>query len=137
MAFQAGRVTTFTIDDSGGTPRDLSAYTTDASLTLTGSTLETTTLGATGDAQTYIRGLNGGSFTASGFYDPTATTGPDDVLEGLYDAATAGTFSISFDGGTTTYSGESFCTNFSTSASVGGVAGWNASFTVTGQTSRA
>lgn len=136
MAFNAGRVTTFTIDDSGGTSRDLSAYCESASIDLSGDVEETTTFGATGDSRTYIRGLNGGSFSASGFYDNTATTGPDVVLEGLYDNTSTSTFAISFDGGTTTYGGEAFCTSYNVSASVGGVNSWSADFTVTGQTTR-
>ena len=136
MAFSHGRTTTFSIDDSGGTPRDLSAYTESASIDLVGDTDETTTFGATGDSRTFIRGLNGGSFSASGYYDNTATTGPDAVLESLYDATATSTFALSFDAGTTTYGGEAWLTSFSTSASVGGVVAWSADFTVTGQTTR-
>lgn len=136
MAFEHGRVTTFTIDDSGGTPRDLSAYCESASIDLVGDTDETTTFGATGDARTYIRGLNGGSFSVSGFYDNTATSGPDAVLESLYDATSTSTFALSFDAGTTTYGGEAYMSSYSANASVGGVVSFSADFTVTGQTTR-
>jgi hypothetical protein len=136
LAFNHGRVTTFTIDDSGGTPRDLSAYAESASIDLSGDVEETTTFGATGDSRTYIRGLNGGSFSVSGFYDNTASTGPDAVLESLYDATSTSTFALSFDGDTTTYGGEAWCTSYNVSASVGGVASWSADFTITGQTTR-
>ena len=136
MAFSHGRVTTFSIDDGGAVARDLSAYTESASINLSGDVEETTTFGATGDARTYIRGLNGGSFSVSGFYDNTATTGPDVVLESLYDATVTATFALSFDAGTTTYGGESLMNSYSASASVGGVTSWSADFTVTGVTTR-
>lgn len=135
MAFSHGRTTTFSIDDSGGTARDLSAYTESASIDLVGDTDETTTFGG-GDSRTFIRGLNGGSFSASGYYDNTATTGPDVVLEGLYDNTSTSTFAISFDADTTTYGGEALMNSFNTSAAVGGVVSWSADFTVTGQTTR-
>ncbi len=136
MAFNHGRVDTFTIDDGGGTPRDLSAYTTDASITLDGEVEDTTTFGATGDARTFIRGLNGGSFSVSGLVDETATTGPNAVLESLYDATASATFAISFDADTTTYGGEAFMSSLDVSGSVGGVNTWSADFTITGVATR-
>ena len=136
MAFSAGRTSTVSIDDGTGTPRDLSAFVESASVDLNGGVEETTTMGATGDARTYIRGLNGGSFSISGYYDPTATTGVDTVLESLYDAVASATWAISFDAGTTTYGGEAFMSSYSTSASVGGVVSFSADFTVTGVTTR-
>lgn len=136
MAFNAGRVTTFSIDDSGGTSRDLSSYTENASINLSGDVLETTTFGASGDARTYIRGLNGGTLSASGFVDETATTGPNDVLEGLPTNTSTSSFDISFDGGTTNYTGECFVTSFDVTAAVGGVAAWSMDATITGSTTR-
>jgi predicted secreted protein len=135
MAVQHGRVATFSIDDAGGTPRDLSAFVNNASITLDGDTAEVTTLGSTGDAKEFIRGLNNGSLSISGFYDATATTGADTVLSGLYNAV-AGTFSLSFDGGTVTYTGEALLTSYNPGADLGGAVSFNASFQITGVVTR-
>lgn len=69
-AFTHGSYATFEIDPAGGTSfQDVSDYFTDASPSTDIDTAETTTFGH--DAKVYIAGLEDGSFSMSGFFDPT------------------------------------------------------------------
>jgi hypothetical protein len=60
---------------------DLSQYTSNSQLEFTMQTHDVTTYGK--NRNVFHGGLGGGTITASGFYDNTATTGPRDVLEPL------------------------------------------------------
>lgn len=137
MAFQHGKNTDFTLDDSGGTPVDLSAYTDDFSFDRDIDTAETTTFQAASGSRTYITGLNGASFSVSGKFDVTL----DAHMEGLIGGA-AGTFTTIL-GATTvgaqnpSYSGECILTSYSISDSFDDVITWSAQFQVTGAVTRA
>lgn len=73
MAFRAGRYAQLSVNSV-----DLSAYCDSIELSVTPGTTETTTFGSTW--QSHIATLIGATLTASGFYDPTTTTGPQDAL---------------------------------------------------------
>ena len=73
MAFRAGRLASLSI---GGTV--IQAYLDNAALNVTGDTSDTTVFGNTW--KTAIAGLLGATISGSGFYDPTASTGPQAVL---------------------------------------------------------
>ena len=60
---------------------DLSAFSTDATLTLSIAALDTTTFGAAW--MTAIEGLADASFALTGNYDPTTTSGPAAALSAL------------------------------------------------------
>lgn len=70
MAFTHGSLATFAIDPANGTSyTPIEAYLTDASPSTDIDTAETTTFGHT--AKVYIAGLEDGSFSVSGLFDPT------------------------------------------------------------------
>lgn len=69
MAFSHGSLATFEIDPAGGTSyTDVSEYLNEAGLDTEVDTAETTTLGKV--AKTYIPGLEDGTVSLSGLYDP-------------------------------------------------------------------
>ena len=71
MAFSHGSLATLEIDPAGGSSfTDISEYLNDASQEETVDTAETTTLGKT--RKTYIPGLEDGTFSLSGLFDPAA-----------------------------------------------------------------
>lgn len=140
MAFGHGVAADFQIADSGAVNRNLSAFL-DKVDGLPGAGLvnETTTFGVAGQAKTYIRGLNDAPFTISGFYDPTATTGPDVVLSGLRTATTASAFAWSPLGtatGAIKYTGSAFVTDYKVSSPVNNVVSFTVSLQCTGPLTR-
>lgn len=138
MAFKHGRQATFSVDDSGGTLRDLSSYVNNVDFPQAVDIPDTTTFGATARARTVV-GLKDNNFSISGFWDPTATTGPDVVLSGLVGNANTSTFEFQPGGagaGNVKYSGEARCTQYQTSAAVDGVVPFSASFVVDGNVTR-
>jgi hypothetical protein len=93
----------------------------------------------TGRARTFIRGLNGAAFTASGGWDPTATTGPDVVLSGLRATTATSTFIVGLEGSTTgkmQYTGECYLTSYKTRAVHDDWTTWTAGFQVTAVVTR-
>lgn len=140
MAFGHGVAADFQIADSGAVNRNISAYL-DKVDGLPGAGLvnETTTFGVTGQAKTYIRGLNDAPFTLSGFWDQTATTGPDVVLSGLRTATTASAYAWSPLGttaGYAKYTGNAFVTDYKVSSPVNNVVSFTATLQTTGPVTR-
>lgn len=73
MAFSHGSLATLEIDPLGGTAwEDISEFLNEASSDEEVDTAETTTLGNT--RKTYIPGLEDGTFSLSGFFDPDIDT---------------------------------------------------------------
>lgn len=128
--FKHGKNTTFSIDDSGGTPRDISEYLNNVNFNPTADTAEVTPFGV--DSKGYVPGLKDAQITADVLWDATV----DGYLWGIL-GGDAGTFSYSPDGGTTTYSGECLCTAYSPGSSVSDAVKGSVSFQVTGDVSRA
>lgn len=142
MAFHHGSESKFSVDDSGGTLRDLSAFidTVDAPL-LERDLHDTTTIGNASGAHTFSPGLKNGSITISGHWDPTVTTGPDPVLAGLLNVAIGTTTSIEWgpEGGTTgdiKYTAESLCKSYKVNASSTDITKFSAEFQITGAVTR-
>lgn len=135
MAFAHGKLGFFSLDDSGGTPRDLSTYLNDISMPRDIETAETTTFSVAGSAKTYIVGLTDSTISISGLFDPTA----DGYLAGVVGQ----TASLSFvygpagnTGGFVKYTGECFVTSYEVSSSVGDVVQASASMQVTAAITR-
>ena len=105
---------------------DITAFTDSVSFSRDVDTAETTVFGVTGDAKTFIAGLNGSTFTFGGKYDATLAA----VLNGAIDGASV-LFDYSPDG-TVNYTGSSFLTNWGSDSPVGGADTWTASAIVTG-----
>jgi len=135
MAFVHGKSAFFSLDDSGGTVRDLSSFLNDVSMPRDIETAETTTFGVAGSAKTYIVGLTDATISISGLFDATS----DGYLAGVV----GGTSSLSFvygpsgsTAGLTKYSGECFLTSYEVSSSVGDAVQASASLQVTGAITR-
>lgn len=133
MAFVHGKEAYFSIKDSGETDRDLSSYLDDVSLSQSMDTAETSTFG--NSFKTYLQGLSDATFSLSGKYDPTATTGPDAVLSSLIGAtaATAGNWTYGPAGNTSgdpEYTGSSIMTSYDVSGSIGDVVAFSAELQV-------
>ena len=133
MAFVHGKGAAFKIDNAGGTLQTLTSYLDSIDFSNSVDTAETTTMGA--EAKTFLSGQSDATFSISGKYDSTATTGPDDILNGLIGLETTSSFEIGPEGAATgkaKYSGECFLTSYVVSAPVGDVVTFTADFQVTG-----
>ena len=138
MAFAHGKHTHFSVDDASGTLRDLSSFCDSVSGLPGGRDLsEVTAFGDEGVRN--IPGLKNVSFSVSGHWDPTATTGPDAVLSSLLDAEQTATFEYGPSGSGTggiKYSGEAWCSSYSTDSSVSDKVSFSAEFQVDGVPTR-
>lgn len=134
MAFTHGRLAVFSLDDSGGTLRTLTSYTDNVSGLPGGRGLsETTAFGDSGVRN--IPGLVNVTFSASGSFDSTATTGPNAVINSLRSATATATFEYGPEGSTTgkvKYTGECWLTDYTAAATVGDKVSWSATFQVDG-----
>jgi hypothetical protein len=129
MAFTHGKNAFFEIDDSGGTPRNLTTFVTDVSLPRDIDMAETSTFGNT--YKTFIQGLANATISISGRWDSTATTGPDAVLAGLIGAANTSTFSYGPEGngvGKVKYTGEVYLSSYEITSPVTDVVSFTAQF---------
>lgn len=118
MAFRHGKNAALTLNT-----KDLSTFIESMDLSTDLDFSDTTTFGATW--KTGVAGVPGGSLSISGFYDPTATTGPGAVLWAALIGATPVTALI-YPGGTAsgqalwTVTTGALVTSYSESSSVGG-----------------
>lgn len=134
MAFVAGKNSYLNVDNSAGSPTDISAYCANVSLSRSLADLATTTLGA--GSVTRIAGLADGSFQASGPWDATC----DGYLAGVFAATIAGTvasttFAIGPAGsgnGKVKITGECVMASYDVSTTVDGRVEWSATFNLTG-----
>jgi hypothetical protein len=134
MAFVHGKDAVFKLDDAAGTLRTLSQYVDNVSGLPGGRDLSEVT--AFGDQGTrHIPGLQNVSFSISGHFDSTATTGPHTVINSLRTATATATFEYGPEGGTTgkvKFSGECWLTEYTAEASVGDKVSFSAEFQVDG-----
>lgn len=130
MAALHGKATTFSIDNSAGSPTAIGAYCDNVDFPgLSADTAEISTFGAT--SKSYVAGLLGGTISASGVWDATL----DATLAGI--VGKTGTFSYVPGGGTITYSGEAICTSYQVTSGIGGAVTWSAAWQITGAVGRA
>lgn len=130
MTFYHGSGAHVTVDDSGGTPRDISAYLTDVDFTYSGQTHETQTFGDSSVERSV--GLKDSRMRISGLFDATAAG----YLAGRVDVA--GTFiygPMGSTGGDVKYTGEQICSEYSETASVGDMVKASATFVQSGAVS--
>lgn len=133
MAFVHGKGAAFKIDNAAGTLQTLTSYVDSIDFGNSVDMAETTTMGA--EAKTFVSGQSDSTFSVSGKYDSTASTGPDVILQGLIGLETTSTFEIGPEGastGKTKYSGECFLTAYNVSAPVGDVVTFTADFQASG-----
>ena len=124
MAFVHGKDATLSIDAA-----NISAFTDNVSFSRDVDTAETSTFGDSD--KTYITGLNGATLNCGGKWDASV----DGTMAGAQDGAVVA-FDYSPDGGTTSYTGNCFLTNYSPDSSVSGAGTWSASFIVSGAVTR-
>ena len=139
MSFVHGKDSVFSVDDTGGSLRALSSFVDNVS-GLPGSRdlSEVTAFGDEGVRN--IPGLVNATFSISGHWDPTQTTGPDAVLGGLMTGQTApATFEYGPQGSTSTnikYTGEAWLTSYTAESSVSDKVSFSAEFQVDGVITR-
>lgn len=131
--FRHGKAAVFKIDDSGGTLRDISDASNSISFPREAEVLETTSFGS--NDRTYIVGFKSQTISVEGSFDAT------------YDGYIAGTLgqdaTVSFEygpegstAGRVKYLGECILTSYETSAGVGDVVNFSASWQITGAVTR-
>lgn len=132
------KVSVFLLDDTAGTQRDLSSYLTDISgLPGARELLQQTGIGAGGRERD--PGLENSTFSLAGFYDDTASSGPDAVLGPLRTHTSAVDFEYGpkgSTGGYVKYSGTCWCRRYELTSRVGQMVGFVAEFEVHGQVTR-
>ena len=138
MAFFDSRVSRFSLNDAGGTKRDLSTYVVDVR-GLPGSRAlnEVTALGDSGAR--FIPGLQDVAFSLSGLFDSTATSGPDAVLGDLRSHTAAVSFEYAPHGtatGAVKYGGKCWVVSYELRSRVGRLVEWTASLQVDGVVTR-
>lgn len=134
MAFVHGKKTKFFVDNAGGTLADISQYCDNVS-GLPGSKdlSEVTAFGD--DGTRYVKGLENSTFSISGHYDPTATTGPNAILAAAYKSEDTVTFEHGPEGddsGATKFTGEAHCNTYTVESSVSDKVSFSAEFQVDG-----
>lgn len=140
MAFTHGKKSKFSIDNSGGTPVDISAYCNEVSISRDIETAEVTTFGD--DAKEYIIGLSDATISVSGQFDADGASTVDAVLSGILGQEASVSFEYIPGGGSVStsnpaYQGECYLTSYEVSGSVGDVTSFSASFQCTGAITRA
>ena len=138
MAFFNSKSSRFSIEDTGGAERDLSAYLTEVA-GLPGRRVldDITSLADTG--RRYMAGPDVATFTLAGMFDDTATTGPDAVLGPLRSHSSSVAFSYGPGGGATgdiKYSGSCWVESYEILSSVGSRVQFSASLKVDGAVTR-
>ena len=129
--FVHGKSTFFSIDDTGGSVRDISDTLTSVDFPETIDTAETTAFGAT--SKSYIVGLRDATISVSGLWDAT--------VDGYFIGTEPATRSFVFGpagntSGYVKYSGECILTSYSVSSPVADVDTFSADFQVTANVTR-
>ena len=129
--FAHGKSTNFSLDDTGGTSRDLSNVLVSVDFPEIIETAETTAFGAT--SKSYIVGLRDATISVSGLWDATV----DGYIIGTEPATR--TFIFGPAGSTSSnvkYTGEAILTNYSVSSPVGDVVTFSLDLQCTGGVTR-
>ena len=130
--FVHGKSTDFSLDDTAGTPRNISNTLTSVDFPETIETAETTAFGST--SKSYIVGLRDATISISGIWDSTV----DGYLMGGSEPASRSFIygPAGSTGGNVKYTGEAIVTNYSISNPVGDVVTFSLDLQVTGNVTR-
>lgn len=131
MSVVTGKSAKFSLDNSSGTPVDLSGYCQEVNMTFDIQVHDTSVFGV--GSRSKIVGIKDGKFTVKFFADPTLTA----HLVALFGLASSSTFTYGPEGSTTgmrRYTGECWLTSLPVQASVNDVESITASFECTGAT---
>ena len=125
--FSTGKAAVFSIDDTGGSARDISDVLNSIDFPETTDTAEVTAFGAS--SRSYIVSLESATISISGMYDATV----DGYLKGGTEPASRSfIYKPGVTSGDAIYSGECILTSYSLSSPVGDVNTFSADFQVTG-----
>jgi hypothetical protein len=141
MAKAHGRTATLSLTDVGAVSRDLSNFLTNIGWP---GQVATASVAAFGDTdESYVTGLKSRTMSLQGFFDPTASTGPDDVFANLLGGGAAGTVTTSFTYGPSgsavgkiKYTGAAWVTAYQVTSPIGGAIGFTATLMVNGAATR-
>lgn len=131
--FRHGKSAVFKVDDSGGTLRDISDACNSISFPREAEVVETTSFGSSD--RTYIVGFKNQTISVEGSFDATY----DGYLAGILGQDATVSFEYGPESSTSTrvkYSGECILTSYETSAGVGDVVNFSASFQISGAVTR-
>jgi hypothetical protein len=129
--FSTGKAAVFSIDDTGGSARDISDVLNTIDFPETTDTAEVTAFGAS--SRSYIVSLESATISISGMYDATV----DGYLKGGAEPASRSfIYKPGVTSGDAIYAGECILTNYSLSSPVGDVNTFSADFQVTGTVTR-
>jgi predicted secreted protein len=129
--FVHGKATNFSLDDTGGTSRDISDTLTSVDFPETIDTAETTAFGST--SKSYIVGLRDATISVSGLWDATI----DGYIIGTEPATRTFIFGpAGSTSGYVKYTGECILTNYSVSNPVGDVVTYSIDLQCTGGVTR-
>jgi hypothetical protein len=129
--FYHGKSTNFSLDDTGGTSRDLSDVLVSVDFPEIVETAETTAFGAT--SKSYIVGLRDATISISGLFDATV----DGYIIGTEPATRTFIFGpAGSTSGYVKYTGECILTNYSVSSPVGDVVTFSLDLQCTGGVTR-
>ena len=134
MTFRHGKDAVFSLDDSGGTLRDVTIHLNQVTGLPGARALSEVTAFTDGGTKS-IPGLANVTFSIAGHFDATATTGIFTVLNGLRTATATASFAYGPEGSTTgrvKMSGECWLTELTVDASVSDRVPIAASFQVDG-----
>lgn len=131
MAAVHGSSAYFSVQDSGGTQRDLSTYLSESGLARSADTADVSTGGST--SKKYIAGLKDATIPISGPFDATV----DGYLAGILGMTRAFIFRPAGTGsGLPEYTGSGILTSYEESSPVDGAATLSGEFQVTGDVTR-
>ena len=134
MARAHGKDAVFSVDDSGGSLRNISAHVNNVSGLPGARQLSEVTAFGDGGVKN-IPGLANVTFTVSGVFDNTATTGSYTVLNSLRTSTATSTFEYGpagSAGGAPKLTGEAWMSEFTVDASVSDAVPFSATFQVDG-----
>lgn len=139
MAFVHGKTSKFSIDNSSGTPVDISAYCDDISFSRNLDTAEVSTFGDS--AKEYLIGMSDATISVSGKFDAAGASTVDAVLAGILGASATSTFQYIPGGGNVGannpgYAGECWLTSYEVSGAIGDAVSFSAEFQCTGAITR-
>lgn len=140
MAFVHGKTSKFSIDNSSGTPVDISAYCDDISFSRNLDTAEVSTFGDS--AKEYLIGMSDATISVSGKFDADGASTVDAVLSGILGHTATSSFEYIPGGGSAgagnpAYQGECWLTSYEVSGAIGDAVSFSADFQVTGAITRA
>lgn len=133
MAFVHGKDSYCALDDSGGTERNLSTFVDSVTDAMGRALSDVTAFGDEGVKN--IPGLQNSTFSITGHWDPTTTTGPNAVLSGLLTATATSTIQFGPAGNTSGFvkvSAEVWVTNYTITSAVADKVSFQADLQVDG-----